>query len=84
VLSQPEEADLYRHYGVEYGESRSGSGLPDVDRDAGSGERGVGAGQGRLRKHLVSERVTGVMPSVRDRVVIEREPTPTDDTPDRR
>jgi sporulation protein YlmC with PRC-barrel domain len=84
VLSQPEEAELYRHYGVEYGESRSGSGLPDAGRDAGSGERGVAAGQGRLRKHLVSERVTGVMPSVRERVVIEREPTQTDDTPDRR
>ena len=84
VLSQAEEAELYRHYGVEYGESRSGSGLPEGGQAAGSGERGVGAGQGRLRKHLVSERVTGVMPSERDRVVIAREPTETDDAPDRR
>jgi hypothetical protein len=30
------------------------------------------------------QRVTGVMPSERDRVVIEREPTQTDGTPDRR
>jgi uncharacterized protein (TIGR02271 family) len=28
-LSQSEEAELYRHYGLEYSESRSGSGLPE-------------------------------------------------------
>jgi uncharacterized protein (TIGR02271 family) len=28
-LSQREEEELYRHYGLEYGESRSGSGLPE-------------------------------------------------------
>ena len=84
TISQAEEAELYRHYCVEYGESRSGSGLPDGRRDAGSGERGVAAGQGLLRKHLVSERVTGVMPSERDNVLIEPESTATDDTPDRR
>jgi uncharacterized protein (TIGR02271 family) len=28
-LSQREEAELYRHYGLEYSESRSGSGLPE-------------------------------------------------------
>jgi hypothetical protein len=27
TISQTEEAELYRHYGGEYGESRSGSGL---------------------------------------------------------
>jgi uncharacterized protein (TIGR02271 family) len=40
-LSQDEEAELYRHYGLDYGEHRSDSGLPagtaddrtDVDRD---------------------------------------------------
>jgi hypothetical protein len=62
-LSQPEEAELYRHYGVDYGESRWGSGMPEGGRDAGNGERGFGASTGRLKKHLVSERVTGVMPS---------------------
>ena len=30
-LSQDEEATLYGHYGVAYGESRSGSGLPEGD-----------------------------------------------------
>jgi uncharacterized protein (TIGR02271 family) len=28
-LSQPDEAGLYRHYGLEYGENESGSGLPE-------------------------------------------------------
>ncbi|MFL5913400.1 MAG: DUF2382 domain-containing protein [Gaiellaceae bacterium] len=31
ALTQDEEAALYRHYGLEYGESRSGSGLPEGD-----------------------------------------------------
>jgi uncharacterized protein (TIGR02271 family) len=30
-LSQSEEEQLYRHYGLAYGESRSGSGLPEGD-----------------------------------------------------
>jgi uncharacterized protein (TIGR02271 family) len=30
-LSQPEEAELYRHYGMYYSETGSGSGLPDAD-----------------------------------------------------
>ena len=41
-LSQHEEAELYRHYGLEYSESRSGSGLPE----GGSGT-GTGADTGR-------------------------------------
>jgi sporulation protein YlmC with PRC-barrel domain len=84
VLSQPEEAELYRHYGVDYGESRSDSGLPEGASAVGSGERGVGAGQRRLKKHVVSERVIGQMPAERDIVVVEPEPAETDGTPDRR
>ena len=42
-----------RHFGVDYGVPRSGSGVPEGGRDTGSGERGVGAGQGRLMKYLV-------------------------------
>jgi len=40
-LSQQEESDLYRHYGMDYSEARSDSGLPeggatgDTDRDRG-------------------------------------------------
>jgi uncharacterized protein (TIGR02271 family) len=33
-LSQQEEAELYSHYGMEYGERRSDSGLPEGDRGA--------------------------------------------------
>jgi uncharacterized protein (TIGR02271 family) len=44
-LSQSEEAELYRHYGLEYGESRSGSGLPEGG--AGSGVPEGGADTGR-------------------------------------
>jgi len=49
-LSQQEEADLYRHYGLDYSESRSDSGLPegggatggvDVDHDRVGTGRGV-------------------------------------------
>jgi uncharacterized protein (TIGR02271 family) len=36
-LSQEEEAELYSHYGMEYGERRSDSGLPE----GGDGERGA-------------------------------------------
>src|SRR3954451_12210563 len=61
-LSQEEEADLYRHYGLEYGENRSGSGLPEGTRGdpgiAGDGaDFGEGAGLGgdvdRERDHDV-------------------------------
>jgi uncharacterized protein (TIGR02271 family) len=40
-LSQREEAELYRHYGFEYSELRSESGLPE-----GSGERGRTGAEG--------------------------------------
>jgi len=38
-LSQQEEAQLYRHYGLEYGESRSDSGLAQGERNGGRAER---------------------------------------------
>src|SRR5687768_6308388 len=38
-LSQQEEAQLYEHYGMSYGESRSDSGLPDGSAD--NGDRGA-------------------------------------------
>ena len=34
-LSQQEEAELYRHYGLEYGEGRSDTGLPEGGADTG-------------------------------------------------
>jgi uncharacterized protein (TIGR02271 family) len=45
-LSQEEEAELYRHYGRRYGEARSGSGLPEGDREArGQGHDAPDAGR---------------------------------------
>ena len=41
-LSQAEEAQLYRHYGLEYSETRSESGLPEGQ--AGAGTTGTSAG----------------------------------------
>ena len=37
-LSQSEERDLYRHYGLEYSEARSDSGLPEGGDTAGRGD----------------------------------------------
>jgi uncharacterized protein (TIGR02271 family) len=38
-LSHQEEAQLYRHYGLEYGESRSDAGLAQGERDGGRSDR---------------------------------------------
>jgi uncharacterized protein (TIGR02271 family) len=42
ALSQQEEARLYRHYGMEYGETRSDSGLPEGDATPGGSPGVVG------------------------------------------
>jgi uncharacterized protein (TIGR02271 family) len=44
-LSHSEEADLYRHYGIDYSEMESGSGLPDAD--SGPSSAGDTGGPGR-------------------------------------
>ena len=41
-LSQREEAELYRHYGLEYSELRSDSGLPEGDGDGADASGTVG------------------------------------------
>jgi uncharacterized protein (TIGR02271 family) len=43
-LSQEEEAQLYRHYGLDYGEARSDSGLPQGDRDGRFRDQGDRSG----------------------------------------
>jgi uncharacterized protein (TIGR02271 family) len=40
-LSQQQESELYAHYGLDYGESRSGSGLPEGDATAGGTSGGT-------------------------------------------
>jgi uncharacterized protein (TIGR02271 family) len=48
-LSQSEEATLYRHYGLDYSERRSGSGLPEGSAGQAA-DTGAGAGGGRFTR----------------------------------
>ena len=102
-LSQEEEAALYRHYGLGYSESRSGSGLPTAGTTTGTTtERTTTTTQAgrtnaddamtrseerlkvgvvkrpsqlvRLRKHIVTEKVTQTVPVTTERLRVEREP----------
>jgi uncharacterized protein (TIGR02271 family) len=88
-LSQEEEADLYRHYGLDYSEARSDSGLPGGHDTSGPstddamtrseehlevGTQQREAGRARLRKHVVTEQETVTVPVTREEVTLEREP----------
>ena len=88
-ISQETEAELYAHYGMQYSESRSDSGLPeggvDVGRSTGDAmtrseeELRVGktqreAGRARLRKYVTTENVSETVPVQREQVRVEREP----------
>ena len=89
-LSQQEEAELYRHYGLDYSEQSSDSGLhqghtytDSSDRDdamtRSEEELQVGKaqrerGRARLKKHVVTENVTQTVPVEREEVRVEREP----------
>jgi uncharacterized protein (TIGR02271 family) len=97
-LSRQEEAELYRHYGLDYSEQSSDSGLPEGHADTASLDRDdamtrseeelhVGKsqherGRARLKKHVVTENVTQTVPVQREEVRIEREPI-TDSNVDR-
>ena len=94
-LSQQEESELYRHYGLDYG---SGG---DVDERGDAGDRAAGgdgamtrseeelrvgttqreSGRVRLRKYVETEEVEQTVPVQREEVRIEREPI-TDDNRD--
>jgi uncharacterized protein (TIGR02271 family) len=85
-LSQSEESALYRHYGLEYGESADGPVGRDVSGpttdDAmtrseeevrvGTAERE--RGRVRLKKFVVEDEVTQTVPLRREEVRVEREP----------
>jgi uncharacterized protein (TIGR02271 family) len=86
-LSTEEEAELYRHYGLDYGNgASSGSDVSDAgtatDDDAmtrSEEELTVGkaqreAGRARLKKYVVEEEVTQTVPVRREELRIEREP----------
>jgi uncharacterized protein (TIGR02271 family) len=88
ALSPSEEARLYRHYGLEYGEPRSDA--PPVGEDRSGpetddamtrsqeelrvGTREREAGRVRLRKHVVTDEVQQTVPVKREEIRVEREP----------
>jgi uncharacterized protein (TIGR02271 family) len=79
-LSEREEQELYRHYGLDY--NREGTRPQDATDDAmtrseeelrvGTTERE--AGRVRLRKYVVEDEVTQTVPVRREEVRVEREP----------
>ena len=88
-LGQDEEAALYRHYGMDYSESRSDSGLPEggappADKTSGDsvtrseeelriGESRRTAGTARLRKFVETEQVETTVPVEHERARVTRE-----------
>jgi uncharacterized protein (TIGR02271 family) len=90
ALSQEEEAQLYRHYGLDYSEGRSDTGQEPVGDDVSGPttddamtrseeELRVGttrreAGRARLRKYVVTEEEAVTVPVQREEVRVEREP----------
>jgi uncharacterized protein (TIGR02271 family) len=85
-LSQPEEAELYRHYGMDYSEAESGGPGRDVsgpstddamtrsEEELRIGTADRESGRVRLRKYVVEDEVTKTIPVRREEVRVEREP----------
>jgi uncharacterized protein (TIGR02271 family) len=88
-ISQETEAALYTHYGLEYSEQSSNSGLPEGEAPVGTtdeasvlrseeelrvGKRDVEAGRVRLHKWVETEPVQADVELHRETVRVEREP----------
>lgn len=89
-ISQEQEQEIYAHYGLPYGESRSDSGLPEGGRASGGttdeaefvrseeeltvGKQQVEAGTARLRKWVEAEPVTADVELQREAARVTREP----------
>jgi uncharacterized protein (TIGR02271 family) len=79
-LSEQQEAELFRHYGIDYTEQESASGPTTDDAMTRSEEElRVGTadherGRARLRKYVVTEEVEQTVPVRREEVRVEREP----------
>jgi uncharacterized protein (TIGR02271 family) len=85
-VSRSDEAELYRHYGLDYSETRSGevggdaSGSQTDDAMTRSeeelrvGTREQESGRVRLRKYVVTDEVEQTVPVKREEVRLEREP----------
>lgn len=95
-LSRSEEAQLYRHYGLNYSETRSDA--PPVGEDISGpetddamtrseeelrvGTRERESGRVRLRKYIVTDEVQQTVPVKREEIRVDREPI-TDENRDR-
>jgi len=89
-LSEPEEQELWRHYGLDYGTGDAGTDRDSVGRDSvgpttdeamtrSEEELRVGTtqrerGRARLRKYVVTEHQQVTVPVQREEVRVEREP----------
>jgi uncharacterized protein (TIGR02271 family) len=89
-ISQEQEQEIYAHYGISYGESRSDSGLPEGGAPRGAmaddaefvrseeelsvGTQQVQAGTARLRKWVETEPVTADVELHREAARVTREP----------
>jgi uncharacterized protein (TIGR02271 family) len=78
-LSEQQEAELFRHYGVDYTTEGSVTATEDGAMTRSEEELRVGKtqrerGRARLRKYVVSEQVQQTVPVQREEVRIEREP----------
>jgi uncharacterized protein (TIGR02271 family) len=87
ALSQEEEAQLFRHYGVPYDETGTvqAEGAPQTqggtddamtrsEEELTVGKTQREAGRARLRKYVVTEEVQQTVPVQREEVRVEREP----------
>lgn len=72
-LSQSEEEDLYRHYGLDYSRTESATGLPP-GAAADHGTEVPLAQPLRLKRHLVEERGQQGTPVTHEEIRVERDP----------
>lgn len=84
-LDESEELVLYAHYGLDYSEKRSDSGLPARDRDNDGAmtrseeqlradKEKVPAGKARLRKYVETEQEQVTVPVTKEKARLETEP----------
>ncbi len=84
-LSQDEESELYRHYGLDYSESASDTGLPAgtggedqamtrSEEQLRAGTETVTTGKARQRKYVETEEQQITVPVTKEKVRLEREP----------
>lgn len=78
IVTQDHEAELYEHYGFDYSERRSESGLPDAGGGSGSRQTAEGGSITRSEEELAVEKQGVNAGSVRLRKWVESEPVSLD------